>query len=361
MKKLSIAFGTAAAVSISSGVFAGGYESNALSTGFMYEAVGERKGFASISYGSRSYDIKGTVYAPTGSAVKDQNSTNVSAKYDVTDSFSVGVSLYNQGSIQLDYLGKGAAPNDVALPVVDLTIDARVILGKYNISDNISFMAGVKQTVVQDASANIFQSVPLPKSTITGGNELGYVYGAAYTNDEIAMRVELTMETSTDFSLATANAGAGPGTTTGSTPDYINLYLQSGIAEDTLMFGSIRKANWAENQLYVYPHGGNPTSSFTDSETYSLGIGRKFSDNFSGSVTLSGEPKGSRFSTTPLTITNGYQGITVGGKYTVDNMSITGGFNYTQVGDVQLTSGLGVGQFKDNTITGFGMKVGFQF
>ena len=360
MKKLSIAFGTAAAVSMSSGVFAGGYESNALSTGFMYEAVGERKGFASISYGSRSYDIKGTVYAPTGSAVKDQNSTNVSAKYDVTDSFSVGFSLYNQGSIQLDYSGAGSA-GAAALPVVDLTIDARVLWGKYNISDNISFMAGVKQTVVQDATANIFQSGGLPKSTITGGNELGYVYGAAYTNDEIAMRVELTMETSTDFSLATANAGAGAGTTKGSTPDYLNLYLQTGIAEDTLMFGSIRTANWAENQLYVHPHGGNPTSSFTDSETYSLGIGRKFSDNFSGSVTFSGEPQGSKFSTTPLTITTGYQGVTVGGKYTVDNMSITGGFNYTQVGDVQLTSGLGVGQFKDNTITGFGMKVGFKF
>ena len=49
--------------------------------------------------------------------------------------------------------------------------------------------------------------------------------------------------------------------TKGSTPDYLNLYRQTGIAEDTLMFGSIRTANWAENQLYVHPHGGNPTSS----------------------------------------------------------------------------------------------------
>ena len=54
----------------------------------MYEAVGERKDLHLYRM-VRSYDIKGTVYAPTGSAVKDQNSTNVSAKYDVTDSFSV--------------------------------------------------------------------------------------------------------------------------------------------------------------------------------------------------------------------------------------------------------------------------------
>ena len=361
MKKLLIALGTAVAVTVANGAVAGGYESNALSTSFMYEEVGEYKGFASVSYGSRSYDITGTVYAPTGSAVKDQNSVNISLKYGLTDNFSVGFTNYNQGSIQLDYSQAGSA-GAAALPVVDLTIDARVLLAKYNISENIGFIAGVKQTVVKDATANIFQTAGFPQSTITGGDELGYIYGAVYTNDEIAMRVELSVETSTDFSLATANAGAGSGTTTGSTPDYMNLYLQSGIAEDTLLYGSIRTANWAENQLFVHPHGGNATSSFTDSETFSLGIGRKLSDSFSASVTLSGEPKGSSFSTTPLTITNGYQGITLGGKYTNGNMSISGGYNYTQLGDVTLTTtGLGTGQFTDNTITGFGMRVGFQF
>ena len=187
------------------------------------------------------------------------------------------------------------------------------------------------------------------------------MYGAVYTRDDIAMRVELTAETSTDFELATTNTGIPDGTTLGSTPDYMNLYFQSGIAEDTLLYGSMRTANWSENQLYVYPHNNAATSSFTDSSTYSLGLGRKFTDNFSGSVSLSGEPKGASASTTPLTITNGYQGITLGGKYTIDNMSITAGYNYTQVGDVTLTSGLGVGEFTDNTITGLGVRVGFKF
>ena len=345
---------------MTSGVFAGGYESNALSTSFMYEEGGEFNAYSEVSYGSRSYDIKGTVYAPTGSAVKDQTSTTISVKYDVTDNITVGFTNYNQGSIQLDYSEAGSA-GAAALPVVDLTIDARVLMAKYNISDNIGFIAGVKQTVVKDATANIFQSVPLGASSITGGNEIGYVYGAVYTRDDIAMRVELTAETSTDFELATTNTGIPDGTTLGSTPDYMNLYFQSGIAEDTLLYGSMRTANWSENQLYVYPHNNAATSSFTDSTTYSLGLGRKFTDNFSGSVSLSGEPKGASASDTPLTITNGYQGITLGGKYTIDNMSITAGYNYTQVGDVTLTSGLGVGEFTDNTITGLGVRVGFKF
>ncbi|GIR84975.1 MAG: hypothetical protein CM15mP85_15990 [Rhodobacterales bacterium] len=69
---------------------------------------------------------------PNGSAVKDQTSTTISVKYDVTDNITVGFTNYNQGSIQLDYSEAGSA-GAAALPVVDLTIDARVLMAKYNI------------------------------------------------------------------------------------------------------------------------------------------------------------------------------------------------------------------------------------
>ena len=356
---------------------AGGWESSALSTSFLYEKGGENGGYAEVAFGSRDYEITDSepglpqmASAPDSSAVKDQSSTTISFKYAVTDEISLGFSRYKQGSIQLDYSGAGslAATN---LPVVDLTINANVLMGKYNINDNISVLAGVKQTVVEDATANIFQTVaanlggPYGITSVTGDSELGYVYGASYTRDDIALRVELTAETSTDLVLASSNpsvAGqAATGNTNASTPDFLNLYVQSGIAEDTLAFGSIRRANWSENQIYVYPHGGTATSSFDDSTTYNIGVGRKFSENFSGSISYSTEPEGSSASTSHLSITNGYRGITVGGKYTKDNMSITAGYNYTQLGDVTLTSALGTSNFADNTVTGFGVRLGFSF
>ena len=349
----------------SSLAIAGGWESSALSTSFLYEKGGENGGYAEVAFGSRDYEITDSATAPnvasapSSSAVKDQSATTISFKYAVTDEISLGFSRYKQGSIQLDYSGAGSAMA-AALPVVDLTINANVLMGKYNFNDNISVLAGVKQTVVEDATANIFQSSGLPASSVAGDSELGYVYGAAYSREDIALRVELSMETSTDLTLATTNAGAGSGNTTASTPDYMNLYFQSGIAEDTLAFGSIRKANWSENQIRVFPDPNN-TSSFTDSTTYNLGIGRKFTDNFSGSISYSTEPEGSAASTSHLTITNGYKGITVGGKYTKDNMSITAGYNYTQLGDVTLTSALGTSNFADNTVTGFGVRLGFSF
>jgi len=45
---------------MTSSVFAGGYESNALSTSFMYEQAGEMNAYAEVAYGSRSYDVTGT-------------------------------------------------------------------------------------------------------------------------------------------------------------------------------------------------------------------------------------------------------------------------------------------------------------
>jgi len=65
---------------------------------------------------------------------------------------------------------------------------------------------------------------------------------------------------------------------------------------------------------------------------------------------------------------NGHQTLNIGGRYTVDNMTISAGLSYTMTGDVDLThlnddgtaSGL-TASYKDNTVTAFGVKVGFNF
>jgi len=336
---------------------AGGFESSPLSTSFLYE----EGGYIEVAHGKRNYDIKGSLYAPTGSAVKDQSTTSLSVKFDMSDQLAVGFSSYRQGSVQLDYSSAGSVIA-TSLPAVDLSIDARVLLGKYKFGDNYSVIAGVKQTVIKDATANIFQSLSYQRSNISGGSELGGVVGVAYERPDIAMRIELMKEQATSFELDTTNASLPSLTqkTKGSVPDYTTLNFQSGIAKDTLLYGSVRRANWSSNQLYVAPYTG-ATSSYKDSTTYSLGIGRKFSENWSGSLTYSTEKKGSKDSTTPLTITNGYQSVTVGAKYTKDNMSVSFGYNYTKVGDVDLNSALGVGNFSDNKVTGMGIKIGYSF
>ena len=251
---------------------AGGFETNSLSTSFMYE----KGNYAELGMSSRSPDVKGTVYAPTGSALARQDHVSLAIKSDISSDLSVGLASYNQGAVQLDYSSAGS-PAAVALPVVDLDINALAILVKYSLSDNVSILGGAKQSQVQDASANIFQTCGLPASSVSGASETSFLIGASYAIPKIALRAELIYEGDADFSLDTSNAGAGTGKTSASVPDYMTLNFQSGIAEDTLLFGSIRKADWSNHQITVFP-GTPTTSSFTDTTTYSLGIGRKIND-----------------------------------------------------------------------------------
>ena len=43
-------------------------------------------------------------------------------------------------------------------------------------------------------------------------------------------------------------------------------------------------------------------------------------------------------------------------------MSVSFGYNYTKIGDVDLTTTtLGTGNFVDNKVTGMGIKIGYSF
>ena len=334
---------------------AGGFETNSLSTSFMYE----KGNYAELGMSSRSPDVKGTVYAPTGSALAKQDYVSLAIKSDISSDLSVGLTSYNQGAVQLDYSSAGS-PNAVALPVVDLDINALAVLVKYSLSNNVSILGGAKQSQVQNASANIFQSAGLPASSVSGATETSLLIGASYAIPKIALRAELIYEGDAEFSLDTSNAGVGTGKTSASVPDYMTLNFQSGIAEDTLLFGSIRKADWSNHQITVFP-GTPTTSSFTDTTTYSLGIGRKINDAVSLIANYSTEPAGSSASTTPLTITNGYDAIGLAVRYSSGNSTVTAGYSYAKVGNITLTSGLGDGEFTNNTVTGFGIKIGYNF
>jgi long-subunit fatty acid transport protein len=189
---------------------------------------------------------------------------------------------------------------------------------------------------------------------------MGYIVGAAYSIPEIAFRAELLYETETNFSLDTASA-AGPGQTTGSIPDYMTLNFQSGVADGTLVFGSMRRADWANHQLKVHPMATD-TSSFTNTTTINVGVGRKVTDALSLIGTYGTEAKGDAAGTSLLSMTNGYQGITIAGRYTLENATITAGYNYTMFGDKTITPpGAVAGSFTGNKVTGFGVKVGFSF
>jgi long-subunit fatty acid transport protein len=349
---------------------AGGMERTALSTGFMYE----NGGYAEVAYSSRDYTVTAPVFAPDESVIEDQTGFSLAAKFDVTEMLSFGLSQYNQAGVGLNYQGAGgtgavgAVLNSVG-PKVSLDIDALVFLGRYALNENYSFMLGMKNSTIKDATADIFKTAgATTAASITGKTASSSVVAIAYEQPDIALRVEYLYEADVSFSLdTTGGLNASTGTTQGSLPDYQTINFQTGIAADTLAFGSIRMADWKNHQLAVAPQTlagtgvfGGPTSSFSNSTTCSLGVGRKVSDDLSLSLSTNWENGTESSGTSLLSPTNGYNGYSLGAKYNMDNLTLSGGVNYTTFGDKTITSTI-ADEFSGNSVLSYGIKVGVNF
>ena len=285
MKKLTTLLCTTTLLPVMA--ISGGMERTALPTAFMFEDGG----YGEITFSNRNYDVTDNMFAPTNSMYGDVSGVSFSGKFDVNEAISVGISQYNQAGIDLNYQGAGSLiPGFNAVgPMVDLQISALALMGMYT-RDNFSFIGGMKRSTVADATADIFKlSGATSAATVTGDSETGYIAGVAYEREDIALRVEYILEQDVDFELATTGGllGAATANTTGSIPDYQTINFQSGVAEDTLVFGSIRKADWSNHQIAVAPQTqAAPTSTFSDSTTFSIGVGRRISDELSVSLSL---------------------------------------------------------------------------
>ncbi len=195
--------------------------------------------------------------------------------------------------------------------------------------------------------------------------EANYFIGAAYEIPDIALRFAATYRFETTHNSTATEAfgalAAGTNNVQFVTPQSLNLEFQTGIAQDTLLLASYR---WVEySAVDIIPAAlGQDLVNLGDSERYTLGVGRRFSDKFSGSATMIFEPEGVDNTVSPLGPTNGMFGISLAGQYTTDNMKISGGINYSWLGNAFAeVGGQSVASFQDNTALGVGFKAEMTF
>ena len=178
------------------------------------------------------------------------------------------------------------------------------------------------------------------------------------------MRVTATYQAKATTKHETTTSVPAAGTpladTEASIPESFTLDFQTGIAANTLLFGSIHHAKWDDAHIY-FDGSSEPKSSWEDSTTYSLGVGRKLNDNWSISGSFNYEAGGDKAGESLLSTTNGVRGVSLCAKYTRDNMSVSAGVNYSELGDKDVTSLAATGNFNDNSAVTMGMKVGFSF
>ncbi|MCV2872918.1 outer membrane protein transport protein [Defluviimonas sp. WL0050] len=256
----------------------------------------------------------------------------------------------------------GNAPYPFAGSSADVESLAVTGLLRYKLPSNFSVIGGVR---VQASKGQVHLETPvLTNYDLSADRDtaLGYVMGVAWEKPEIAARVALTYNSKIDQSYDTVETGLAliplNGTLDVQIPQSVNLEFQTGIAADTLLFGSIRWVDWTVFDITPQFLGSPIVSYSNDIVTYNLGVGRKFNEQWSGAVLVGyeknlGDPVGN------LGATDGYTSFGLAATYKVDNMKITGGVRYVAIGDATTTS---VGSsFNDNSGIGAGIRVGYSF
>lgn len=345
----------------------------------------EKGSYAELSYASTAPSIGPNANLLLGLAggmnvTQSFTTTQFSFKTDLNDKLSVAISSNNNPfGVDVDFddfaTGGGAYAGITSLRA-NLGSTAVTSMARYKITDRVSAIAALKY---QTVSGTADVSVPLSAASggavdgdvsLTRASDTNFIVGASYEIPEIALRVVGTYESEATFDPSviaeTIGANTGPGQI--KTPEVLMLEFQSGVAANTLVFGSIRHAKWEDAQVKMSAAYGNAQlSDFDNSTTYTLGVGRKFSDSFSASLSASVDT-GDGDDASLLAPTGGSTAISLGGKYTLNNgMAISGGVSHrvynsaTWYGnDSELGGGDDV-TFGDNSVTTLGMKLSVSF
>lgn len=234
----------------------------------------------------------------------------------------------------------GAAPSSLRAKA---ETDAITALLRYKFDGGFSAIGGIR---AQRVKAEVGVPIAASYEVSTDAEiDFGYVVGVAWEKPEIAARVALTYNSAIthDLSQNESLTAVTPGglvpvsentRSTIKTPQSVNLDFQTGVAKDTLVFGTIRWVDWP--QLVYDPPLYPPSTNLVDYNdatfTYTLGLGRQFSEEFSGAITL-GYEKSEGNPVSNLGPTDGFWSVGLAGTYSLENAKISAGVRYTDIGD----------------------------
>lgn len=370
-------------------------------------------------------DVSGTTNATnqnTGDMAGDYYFPHAALKLQLTDKFSFGL-IYDQPfGADAEYTQSVAFthPTQGNTSVEVDTQNLAMIFG-FQPTENWNVYAGpVYQTIkgnvsLRGAAYSVYGGyapaglipgtitpTPVGSSTIPGydanigeDSAAGWLAGFAYQIPEIALKASVTYRSEIDHkmdvkeTILTGIPGVGAVNYTDAqteitTPQSVNVDLQSGIMENTVAFANIRWVNWKDfairpnkfGQLSQHPliagSTGKPNGfdlvAYTDDQySVTAGVGRKMNDKWAGNVSV-GWDSGAGNPVTTLGPTEGYWNLGLGVQYSPTPATfIAGGVKYFWLGDADAQSGAQfntpatVAKFEDSTAIAYGLKMGYRF
>lgn len=251
----------------------------------------------------------------------------------------------------------------------ELTTSAVSAVTRYKFGNGFSAHAGLRYQSYYSRATVPF--VGNWTGTSSADFSFGYLAGVAYERPEMALRVALTYFSKIGHDLPTIEdsvLGAGRASILSvETPQAVNLDFQTGVAPGTLVFGGVRWVNWSDFSIapddYVTLAGGQPLVEFeNDTFTYTLGVGRQLTENWSVALTAVHEPGHGGFQSN-LRPVDGQSALGLGVTYMQEGFNIQAGLQHIWLGDATTTIDEvnPIAEFEDNTALAFGLKMGFSF
>ena len=344
--------------------------------------------------------MNATIQSPlsaTHKMAKNQTRTSLSGKFTIGN-IDVGITSFDSGAIQMDGQSVAGIDRDACqnaalasnsggmvancsiVASADANMTTQAIIAKYKINDSFSVIGGMRKVNLASSSVGTLRT----DYSIDSTSASGAVYGISYAIPDIALKFEIIQSAATKMKITGTANGLMAGTTANpsglglngnvpfadsselNVPQATTVKFQTGIAEGTLLMASAHRAKWQSAQIDVKFAPGpaaqlDVASEFSDTTAYSIGLGRKFTEKTSGSLSYSWEKGAGATSESGFTMSNGSKTLSLGLKHQTNNLTLSGGVSYTKVGDVNVSKNGLTAAYANNSVTAVGLKASFDF
>ncbi|MFW5654240.1 MAG: OmpP1/FadL family transporter [Roseicyclus sp.] len=327
--------------------------------------------------------------ARSGDVAPSFSHYSLAFRTDLDDALSLAIILDEPIGASVDYAANGFTPGYLyrlgAGSQAELSSEQITVAARYEMPNGFSVYGGLR-AVSFEGQVELFNGSgglgnPLGRYLLDAeaDTELGYMIGAAYERPDIALRVALTYysETAHDVAATETTDLNGTRATEFETriPQQVLLEAQTGVAEGTLVFGSVRWTDWTEFEIAPPDYfddvtGGRALVDYEkDVWTWSIGGARVLTDQWTLLGSLTYEAEQDVFSGN-LGPTDGRTSVGIAARFTEGPIRITGGINYSWIGDAEteapslggtVPEGTQFSSFTDNDAVSLGLRVGFSF
>jgi len=316
----------------------------------------------------------------TGTGTNGAYAPKLSFKHQLNDSISTLVAYHLPLQADVSYSKAGLYQGTKA----KYQSESLSALVNVNVGNGFGVHGGVQLVSTKSSATLQFDA------TITGGlptgeipsyevksdtaRSTGFILGASYAIPEIALLARFTYEgeveqdfelteTTEAFRLIDPSIGAMTTKSTTAMPEVMTLSFESGVAENTLAFASVRHVKWSNFSLAPTGYAsvfGEDLVSFTKNTTaYEVGVGHMLNDQWSVAAFM-GYEKASGGVATALAPDDGYFGGGIGATFTVNqNLAVNGGLAYYE-SDIDTADGFGT-QYKNMGGPGLSASVDYSF